>query len=69
MLSLVLQLAVVFTAAGLRPFTSVAFGILVPMFGLAVAGLWAAKYGTFPKRTDLRYKRRTNPGKTGSTHG
>ena len=39
-------------AAGLEPFTSLAFGVLVPMFGLAQAGLWGARYGHFGSRFD-----------------
>jgi len=49
--SLFVEVVVAFTAASLRPFTSVAFGILVPMYGLGVAGFWAARHGTFPPRT------------------
>jgi hypothetical protein len=45
------QLAVAFTTAGLRPFTSMAFGILAPMAGLGVMGLFGAKVGKFPLRT------------------
>jgi hypothetical protein len=48
--SLAAQLVIAFTAASLRPFTGLAFGILVPMYGLGVAGLWAARHGTFPPR-------------------
>jgi hypothetical protein len=33
-----------------RPFTSLAFGLLVPVYGLALAGLWGARHGTFPPR-------------------
>jgi hypothetical protein len=40
-----------FVAAGLRPYTAVAFGVLVPMFGLGLTGLWAVRSGTFPPRT------------------
>lgn len=47
---LVVQVAVGLAAASLRPFTGVAFGILVPMFGLGLAGLWAARNGTYPER-------------------
>lgn len=64
MLAVVVQTAVVVTAASLRPFTSLAFGILVPMFGLGAAGLWAARHGSFAKRTELRYKRPKHPGKS-----
>ena len=36
--------------AAARPFTPLAFGVLAPMFGLGVMGLWGAKFGTFPPR-------------------
>ncbi len=39
-----------FVAAGMRPFTGVAFGILVPIFGLGASGWWSARYGTFGER-------------------
>ena len=29
-----------------------AFGILVPTYGLALAGLWAARHGTFPAKVN-----------------
>ncbi len=47
---LAVQVVVGLVAAGIRPFTGVAFGILVPMFGLGAAGLWAARNGEFPDR-------------------
>lgn len=52
--SVLAQLAIALLTASLRPFTSVAFGILVPMYGLGVAGLWGARFGTYPPRRDLR---------------
>jgi hypothetical protein len=36
--------------AALRPFSPLAFGILVPVFGLGCAGLWAAHHGSFGPR-------------------
>jgi hypothetical protein len=33
-----------------RPGSTLAFGVLVPMFGLGLNGLWAARYGTFGPR-------------------
>lgn len=44
------QIVVVVVAASIRPFTIVAFGILAPMLGLGLIGLWAARHGTFPPR-------------------
>jgi hypothetical protein len=44
------EVAVGLAAAAARPFTSLAFGVLVPMYGLGLTGLWAARYGTFGPR-------------------
>ena len=51
------QSVVVVAAASIRPFTAVAFGVLAPMLGLGLAGLWAARFGSFPERTDPRGRR------------
>jgi len=51
---LVVQTVVAVATASVRPFTSLAFGILVPMFGLACCGLWGAFHGAFPARSDPR---------------
>lgn len=55
--STAVQTTVAFTTASLRPFTGVAFGILVPMYGLGLAGLWASRHGDFPPRAHLRPKK------------
>ena len=52
------QSAVAIATASIRPFSPQAFGILTPMLGLGLAGLWAAGHGTFAERTDGRYKAR-----------
>lgn len=52
--SFAVQILVAFAAAAARPNTSLAFGILVPVYGLALAGLWGARYGVFPERTPRR---------------
>ncbi len=39
------------------PYTAVAFGVLAPMLGLGLIGLWGARYGTFPARDDERGRR------------
>jgi len=44
------QCVVAVTAASVRPFTTAAFSVLVPMFGLGLNGLWAARHGTFGAR-------------------
>ena len=48
--ALAIQVVVAFATAAVRPFTSLAFGILVPVFGLGITGLWGARHGTFPAR-------------------
>ena len=45
-----LQVVVALTTASIRPFTALAFGILVPLYGLGLAGLWAVRHGEFPPR-------------------
>lgn len=35
-----------------RAGSTLAFGILVPMFGLGLNGLWCSKFGTFPARAE-----------------
>jgi hypothetical protein len=48
--AMAVQVVVAFATAAIRPFTALAFGILVPMFGLGLCGLWGARHGTFPPR-------------------
>jgi len=48
--ALAVQCIVAVTAASVRPFTTAAFSVLVPMFGLGLNGLWTARYGTFGPR-------------------
>lgn len=52
MASLCVQILVALATASARPFTSLAFGILVPVVGLGLAGLWGAKYGTYRPRAE-----------------
>jgi hypothetical protein len=48
--SLAVEVVAALATAAVRPFTAVAFGILVPMWGLSLCGLWAARYGEFAPR-------------------
>jgi hypothetical protein len=64
MASLGVEVVVALAAAGLRPYTSVAFGILVPVYGLGLAGLWAARHGTFPSRDTTEPRPRASGGET-----
>jgi hypothetical protein len=44
------QIIVALATASARPFTGLAFGILVPTYGLGLVGLWAVRLGVFPPR-------------------
>ena len=52
MASLAVEVVVALATASARPFTSLAFGILVPVFALGLAGLWGARYGAFEARRE-----------------
>lgn len=42
------QVVVGAATAGARPYTSLAFGVLAPLWGLGMTGVWAARHGSFP---------------------
>jgi hypothetical protein len=44
------QVVVAVATAAARPFTALAFGVLVPMLGLGLMALWGARHGAFPPR-------------------
>lgn len=48
------QVVVALVTASIRPYTSVAFGVLVPLYGMGLAGLWGATHGTFGPRAPGR---------------
>jgi len=50
--ALTVQTVVAVVTAAVHPFTSQAFAVLAPMFGLGLAGLWGARYGKFGLRTE-----------------
>jgi hypothetical protein len=50
-LSLGIEILAATVSASIRPFTPMAFGFLVPVFGLGMCGLWGARHGTFEPRT------------------
>ena len=50
--ALAVETVVAFATAGARPFSPLAFGILVPMFGLGLCGRWGARYGHFDPRDE-----------------
>lgn len=70
--ALAVQVAVGVTTASVRPFTSLAFGVLAPLYGLGLAGLWAARHGRFQLRPRSegrsgplpRSKGRSGPGQS-----
>jgi hypothetical protein len=47
---LTVQVVVAVVTSSIRPYTAVAFGVLVPMLGLGLTGLWGATHGTFSAR-------------------
>ncbi len=47
-----IQLVVGLVTASIRPFTSLAFGTLVWIFGIGVMGLWTARNGEFEPTDD-----------------
>jgi hypothetical protein len=57
--ALAVQVVVAFAVAIARPFTSLAFSLLVPVYGVALAGLWGARHGTFPPRRAASPRKRT----------
>lgn len=48
--SFVVQTVAAIVFASIRLYTSVAFGVLAPMWSLGFTGLWVASHGTFPPR-------------------
>jgi hypothetical protein len=48
------QAIVAIVTASSRPYTAVAYGVLVPMLGLGLTGLWGATHGRFPPRAPAR---------------
>jgi hypothetical protein len=48
--SLAVEVVVGLGTAAIRPYTSLAAGALVPMWGLGLCGLWAARHASFPAR-------------------
>jgi hypothetical protein len=51
-LALAIQVVVAIVTASIRLYTSVAFGVLVPMFGIGLMGLWGARHGRFALRDE-----------------
>lgn len=49
-LSFAIEIVAAIVSSSVRPFTPMAFGFLVPVFGLGAMGLWGARYGTFEPR-------------------
>lgn len=53
------QVVVALVTASVRPFTSLAFGVLAPMWGLGVITLWSGRHGAFPSKGEVAERRRT----------
>lgn len=50
--ALLVQVVAAVAAASVRPYTSVAFAVLAPMYGLGLMAAWAARFGTFFGKDD-----------------
>jgi hypothetical protein len=48
--ALAVQVVTALVGASVRPFTALAFGVLAPVYGLGLCGLWAAIAGAFPAK-------------------
>jgi hypothetical protein len=48
--SLAVEVVVAIVTSSIRLYSPLAFGFLVPVFGLGMCGLWGARYGTFEPR-------------------
>lgn len=58
--SLAVECVVGLGTAAWHPYTSLAFGILAPVYGLGLAGWWGARHGTFGPRI-VRERRSRRP--------
>ena len=47
------QIVVALTGAGMRPYTALAFAVLAPVYGIALAGLWGATHGEYGRRRQV----------------
>lgn len=56
---LTLQTAVAISTASVRLYSSLAFGVLAPVFGLGMLAVWGAVHGQFPRRGPVKRRRRT----------
>jgi hypothetical protein len=66
--ALAVQVVVGLVTAAVRPYTSLAAGVLVPMWGLGLCGLWAARHATFPPRPPDPRRRRTDVRSVDADH-
>ncbi len=53
-IALAVEVVAVVVAASIRPYSEVAFGILAPMFGLGLMGMWGGRHGAFAPRPPKR---------------
>jgi hypothetical protein len=59
-LSFAVEIVVATASSSIRPFTPMAFGFLVPVYGLGLMGLWGARHGTFGPRSAATDERATD---------
>jgi len=51
------QVVAAIVTASVRPFTSLAFGVIAPVWGLGLITLWSGKHGTFPDKGTVSTRR------------
>ncbi len=67
--SLAVEVVVALATAAVHPFTPLAFGVLAPMYGLALCGLWGARHGTFAPRPPEEKRKPRSKAPSASTAG
>ena len=67
-LSFAVEIVAAIVSSSIRPFTPMAFGFLVPVYGLGMMGLWGARYGTFEPRRAASDER-DQPERRGESDG
>jgi hypothetical protein len=65
--SLAVEVVVAIVTSSIRLYSALAFGFLVPVFGLGMCGLWGARYGTFDPRPPPEPKKPRKAAKQATT--
>jgi hypothetical protein len=55
--SVAVEVGVAVVTVAVHPFSTLAFGFLVPIYGLAICGIWGARHGDFPPAVEPERRR------------